>query len=472
MAYVLEPPRGGEIAGSGHGTVTSVRRLPWSWRRPSTTVHSAQGLWWRSRERRQGTRRTAAYGHRCPCLRGRGRHLCLRSPGRNGVTALRGTSQWNPGRVVLVQEPVAHDNTTTRYLLKKALLRKEEEEAARCPDPAPDADAVGPALRAHWRLFPVEEEKEEEEADASYLLSLSSRPLSSSTAAVAWLLCWFSWSSSSRFVPFGFWQARDALCIMADMNQKGFFMFVDIPFVPQRQILLVQTIQQTTEFLQLLYVSGGRCLCCAGRACHATLVSTTAVCAQGWLCWLRCASAVFLLVVAGQDLRHLGRYDQTDSCSGMYKAGIAVDIAPRAVFSSLFRRPMMRGIIAFTDQKDSCSDIYIAGIAGDNAPRAVFLGWQAHDIQHHGRYVPRRTVATWCHDCRKLRSLRSCSPSRSSSSLSFRRGRSPWSRLFSRPLCFTSCCSISGGRCPVVQFVQVHFPVVVQRQVPWSKLFV
>ena len=31
-----------------------------------------------------------------------------------------------PGRVVLVQEPVAHDNTTTRFLLEMALLQKEE----------------------------------------------------------------------------------------------------------------------------------------------------------------------------------------------------------------------------------------------------------------------------------------------------------------------------------------------------------
>ena len=36
----------------------------------------------------------------------------------------------------------------------------------------------------------------------------------------------------------------------------------------------------------------------------AALVSTTAVYAQGWLCW----SAVFLSVVPGQDHRHLGRY--------------------------------------------------------------------------------------------------------------------------------------------------------------------
>ena len=67
------------------------------------------------------------------------------------------------------------------------------------------------------------------------------------------------------------------LGIMAGMDQKGFFKFVDIPFVPQRQILMVQTIQQTTEFPQLLYVSGGRCLFCAGRACHATALKTVGI---------------------------------------------------------------------------------------------------------------------------------------------------------------------------------------------------
>ena len=35
--------------------------------------------------------------------------------------------------------------------------------------------------------------------------------------------------------------------IMAGMDQKGFFKFVDIPFVPQSQILMVETFQQTTE---------------------------------------------------------------------------------------------------------------------------------------------------------------------------------------------------------------------------------
>ena len=172
--------------------------------------------------------------------------------------------------------------------------------------------------KAWWRFFQEEEEEEEEEADASdlfvavvdsgsvlraMLVSPGDVPLRTVFPSV-----------SGRLVMHG---------IMAGMDQKGFFMFVDIPFVPQSQILMVETLQQTTEFPQLLYVSGGRCPCCAGRVCHAALVSTTVVCAQGWLCWFRCASAVFLLVVAGRDLQHLGRYDQKDSCCGMYKAGIA-----------------------------------------------------------------------------------------------------------------------------------------------------
>ena len=95
-------------------------------------------------------------------------------------------------------------------------------------------------------------------------------------------------------------------------------MFVDIPFVPQTQILMVQSIQQTTEFPQLLYVSGGRCPCCVGRV----LVTMRLGCVP-----LGC------------------------------------------------RRPSL----AVMEQKDSCSVIYYAGFAGDNAPRAVFLGLQAHD---------------------------------------------------------------------------------------------
>ena len=177
------------------------------------------------------------------------------------------------------------------------------------------------------------------------------------------------------------------LGIMAGMEQKGFFKFVDIPFVPQTQILRVQTIQQTTEFLQLLYVSGGRCTCCIiGRAYYAALVSTTTVCAQGWLCWFRCASAVFLLIFG-----ILAGMDQKDSCRGMCKAGIAGYNTPRAVLSFLVRRPMKLGIMAGIFLKDSCSgsSMYKASFAGDTAPRAVFSSCsQAYDALHHGRYGP------------------------------------------------------------------------------------
>ena len=47
----------------------------------------------------------------------------------------------------------------------------------------------------------------------------------------------------------------------AESPQLQFMIVVDIPFVPQTQILMVQTIQQTTEFPQLQYFLGGRCSC-------------------------------------------------------------------------------------------------------------------------------------------------------------------------------------------------------------------
>ena len=74
MVNVLVPPQGGGVAGSGHGTVTSVRRLPWSWRRPSTTARSG----WRCLERERSASSTTAYGHRSDLSRGRGQHRCWR----------------------------------------------------------------------------------------------------------------------------------------------------------------------------------------------------------------------------------------------------------------------------------------------------------------------------------------------------------------------------------------------------------
>ena len=131
MVTVLVPPQGGGVAGSGHGTATSVRRLPWSWRRPSITVHSPV-----VEEPREEAGHVTFCGLRAPMPLPPGTRPAplseVAGPQRSDRTARHfAVEPPFPGRVVLVQEPVAHDNSTTRYLLKKALLRKEEEEAER-----------------------------------------------------------------------------------------------------------------------------------------------------------------------------------------------------------------------------------------------------------------------------------------------------------------------------------------------------
>ena len=48
------------IASSEHGTVTSVRRLPWSWRRPSTTALNVRSQeCWKGRVRETETEGTS-----------------------------------------------------------------------------------------------------------------------------------------------------------------------------------------------------------------------------------------------------------------------------------------------------------------------------------------------------------------------------------------------------------------------------
>ena len=82
---------------------------------------------------------------------------------------------------------------------------------------------------------------------------------------------------------------------------------------------------------------------------------------------------MFLLVVAGQDLRHLGRYDPKDSYCGMCKAGFTGYAAPCAVFVFLVLRAMVLGIMAGMVQKDICNGMCKAGFTGYAAPCAVFV---------------------------------------------------------------------------------------------------
>ena len=94
MVNASEPPQGGRVAGSGHGIVTSVRRLPWSWRRPSTTERSG----WRCKEREWRARRTTRHGDRSLHSRGSGRRLLRRWPSRrqswSSTVASARSSSW------------------------------------------------------------------------------------------------------------------------------------------------------------------------------------------------------------------------------------------------------------------------------------------------------------------------------------------------------------------------------------------
>ena len=78
---------------------------------------------------------------------------------------------------------------------------------------------------------------------------------------------------------------------------------VDIPFVPQ--ILMVQSIQQTTEITQLLFDFR----CCAGRACHArggaavaassTVMDVPVILQRRWVATLEVPQIQFIAGVGG-----------------------------------------------------------------------------------------------------------------------------------------------------------------------------
>ena len=148
---------------------------------------------------------------------------------------------------------------------------------------------------------------------------------------------------------------------------------------------MVYTFLQTTEIFQLLLSMP--LLCC--RVCLLRSCRQRQFAPKGWLCWLRCASAVFLLAVAGPMMLGIMAGMQMDSCSDMCSAGIAGDNAPRAVFFLLVCRPMMLGIMAGMVQMDSCSGTYgrLCWLRCTSRPFS-FPGLQAYDALHHGRSEP------------------------------------------------------------------------------------
>ena len=79
-------------------------------------------------------RRILAYGHRRPCLKERGRHLCLRWSCRSGATAPRGAPQENLLALWCRHKALAAgviDGVSIRFLLSQTFLKREEEQKAK-----------------------------------------------------------------------------------------------------------------------------------------------------------------------------------------------------------------------------------------------------------------------------------------------------------------------------------------------------
>ena len=90
-----------------------------------------------------------------------------------------------------------------------------------------------------------------------------------------------------------------------------------------------------------------------------------------------------------------------DTGSGMSQAGFA-DFSPRAVFLSIVAWPLMLRILAGIDKKDCCTGIYKAGLNGDNAPRAVFSSLVGSGFSSSWPIWTRRTVVHLAVACSRL----------------------------------------------------------------------
>ena len=123
-----------------------------------------------------------------------------------------------------------------------------------------------------------------------------------------------------------------------EFPQLQFMMVVDIPFVPQTKFIMVQTIQQTTEFPQLQYFPGGRC---SLASWFNSGYMSTSVYVVVFLAGCDAPRAVFPCLSAF-------RRRQQWQCT----AGFTGDEATCAVFSFPVIRPKMRDIMAGMDEKD------------------------------------------------------------------------------------------------------------------------
>ena len=183
-----------------------------------------------------------------------------------------------------------------------------------------------------------------------------------------------------------------------------------------------------------------------------------------------------LSILAGTDLKY--------SCSGMCKAGFSVVSAPRAVLPEVYRKIglIWDGVFSSTAPciwlslvravclRSTGLLIFREITPGMFPYSTLFLVQQRIHARHQSTRPFWKNYAFYVKgglsdsevdprpsDC-KLWSLRSCGPSLSSTSLSWRTGRFPWS------LSFSSCSTLTRWSTSVVQ-VSLHARCV-QRQMP------
>ena len=140
---------------------------------------------------------------------------------------------------------------------------------------------------------------------------------------------WFDRGYMLRQITEAFWLPHCRK--LWSLRSCSFSTIVDIPFVTQRQILMVQAVWRTIETSQLQYASDRRCPCCAGRTgfwwcpdVQKTVVSTVAVPVSSFTCPLLCT--ISLASFQGRVPRYTARVVSRHSTTSVAILAQVVDI--------------------------------------------------------------------------------------------------------------------------------------------------
>ena len=243
-------------------------------------------------------------------------------------------------------------------------------------------------------------------------------------------------------------------------------------FVPQRQIPMVQTVQQTTEIPQMPFVFRWSmpllCRFCASQVVYLR-TQRTAWFDSGYMRCVSLRSVSFSTCMV--DCGTSGRFSTCSSSAFAWFNSEYKFMRPStwlvflvtmhlALYSFVVLRPLMLDIMAGMD--------HVAGLPGHDAPRAVFLRCpQAQDARLHGRHGPRRftgavlgqgsLLARCCVMCGAsvqtvlytVWRFRSCSSSWSSTLPFYAQWQSPMVLFAQKTIEIPQF--VFGGRCPCLQ---------------------